>query len=230
MISPRLWPALVLSLATASCAEGSADFHAKYEPDFAPAPTTVSVFGAFHEGRMSREAWDKLGPRVSTMLGQKTCEVGYGERLSAERPELFAAVDESVRDEGITEELLARLATSAEGDAILVITLSGQTFRTRDIDERALRNGSLGAGANGNRMRNAPPRSSPRVGAEVHEIGISGTLFSVRRHRSMARLSMTYTGTNLEDAIGKFVIRMGPLVPGSSCKGWRWGAAVEPPH
>lgn len=225
MISPRLWPALVLFLATASCAEGSADFHAKYEPDFAPAPATVSVFGAFHEGRMSREAWDKIGPPLSTMLGQKACEVGYGERLSVERPELYAAVDESVRDEGITEELLARLAPSAEGDLILVVTLSGQTFRTRDIDERALRNGSIAGRASGSQLRNGPPRSGTGRGAEVHEIGISGTLFSARRHRSIARLSMVYTGSNLEDAIGKFVARIATLVPGSSCKGWRWGAA-----
>jgi hypothetical protein len=228
MISPRLWPALALSLATASCAEGSADFHAKYEPDFAPAPTTVSVFGAFHEGRMSREAWDKIGPPVSAMLGQKACDVGYGDRLSTDRPELYAAVDASVRDEGITEELLERLAASAEGDTLLVVTLSGQTFRTRDIDERAQRNGGIGGRAGGNQMRNAPPRSGTGRGAEVHEIGISGTLFSVKRHRSIARLSMTYTGTNLDDAIGKFVARMGPLVPGSSCKGWRWGAAAPP--
>lgn len=225
MISPRLWPALALSLATASCAEGSADFHAKYEPDFAAAPTTVSVFGAFHEGRMSREAWDKIGPPVSAMLGQKACEVGYGDRLSTERPELFAAVDVSVRDEGITEELLESLAASAEGDTILVVTMSGQTIHMRDIDERALRNGSIGAAASGSRLRNPPPRSGSGRGAEVHEIGISGTLFSTRRHRSTARLSMMYSGSNLDDAIRKFVARMATLVPGSTCKGWRWGAA-----
>lgn len=224
MISPRLWPAFVLSLATASCAEGSADFHARYEPDFAPAATTVSVFGAFHEGRMSREAWDKVGPPISRMLGQNACEVGYGDRLSTDRPELYAAVDASVRDEGITEELLERLAASAEGDAILIVTLSGQTIHMRNIDERAMRNGSIGAGSNGSRLRNAPPRSGTATGAEVHEIGISGTLFSAHRHRSIARLSMTYNGSNLDDAIGKFVARMTTLIPGSSCKGWRWGA------
>jgi hypothetical protein len=225
MISLRLWPALVLSLATASCAEGSANFHAKYEPDFAPAATTVSLFGAFHEGRMSREAWDKVGPSLSAMFAQQACEVGYGDRLSTEKPDLLAAVDESVRDEGITEALLGRLAASAEGDTILIVSLSGQTFRTRDIDERALRNGSIGAAARGNQMRNQPPRSGTGSGAEMHEIGISGTLFSTRRHRSIARLNMTYTGTNLDDAIGKFAARMATLVPGSSCKGWRWGGA-----
>ncbi|MEP7123562.1 MAG: hypothetical protein ABJE95_21720 [Byssovorax sp.] len=225
MIPPRFSAALVLSLATASCAEGSADFHAKFEPDFTPTKATVSVFGAFHEGRMSPEAWDKVGPPLSRMLGEKACEVGYGDRLSADRPELFAAVDTSVRDEGITEELLEKLAPAAEGELLLVVTLSGQTFRTRDIDERALRNGTIGGRASGNQLRNAPPRSGTGRGAEVHEIGISGTLFSVARHRSVARLSMVYTGTNLDDALGKFVIEMARLVPSSSCKGWRWGGA-----
>ena len=83
MISPRLWPALALSLATASCAEGSADFHAKYAPEFTAGPTTISVFGAFHEGRMSHESWEKIGPRLSPILGEKACEVGYGDRLSS---------------------------------------------------------------------------------------------------------------------------------------------------
>jgi hypothetical protein len=228
MISHRLWPALALSLATASCAEGGADFHARFEPDFTPGPTTVSVFGVFHDGRMSHESWEKIGPRLSPMLGQKACEVGYGDRLSTERPDLFAAVDASVRDEGITEGLLEQLAPSAEGEMILVVTLSGYTVRAKDMDEERTQNGSTPRRTSGSQLRSGPPRSGRGHGAELNEIGISGTLFSARTHHPVARLSMVYSGLNLDDAIGKFVGRLATTIPGSTCKGWRWGAVA--PH
>ncbi len=225
MISPRLWPALALSLATASCAEGSANFQARYEPEFRAGPTTISVFGAFHEGRMSHESWEKIGPRLSPALGRKICEVGYGDRLSSERPDLSAAVDESVRDEGITEELLERLSSSAEGEMILVVTLSGNPLRTRDLEGPSPQGGGFPPPGAGAQLRNGAPPRAPRQGVNLNQIGISGTLFSVRRHRSVARLSMAYTGTNLDDAIGRFVSRIATIIPGSSCKGWRWVSA-----
>lgn len=215
---------LGLVLATTSCAEGSADFHAKYEPDFTPAPTTVSVFGVFHEGRMSHEAWEQVGPKLSAALGQKACEVGYGESLASGQPELFAAVDVSVRDEGITEELLERLATSAQGEMILVVTLNAHTTISRGIDEGPTPSATMPG--SGGRARGVRGPNAPRGrGAALDEIGISGTLYSVRRHRAVARLSMAYSGSNLDDAIRKFVNRTGTLVPGSRCLGWRWGGA-----
>jgi hypothetical protein len=219
----RRGAALVLLLATASCAEGSADFHAKYEADFAPAPTTVSVFGVFHDGRMSHEAWEKVGPKLSAALGQKACEEGYGEGLASGRPELFATVDQSVRDEGITEELLERLAPSAEGDTLLVVTFNAHTTISRGIEGGPSPSATMPG--SGGRARGVRGPSAPHGrGAALDEIGISGTLFSVRRHRSVARLSMVYAGSNLDDAIGKFVGRIGALVPGSRCVGWRWGS------
>ena len=222
MISRWYGPGAAMLLATASCAEGSADFHARYERDFTPAPTTVSVFGVFHEGRMSHEAWGQVGPKLSATLGQKACETGYGDSLSAAKPELYAAIDESVRDEGITEDLLERVATSAEGEMILVVSLNAHTTVLRGIEDGPTPNGMMPGG--GNRARGVRGPSAPRGrGAALDEIGISGTLFSVRRQRSVARLSMTYTGSNLDDAIGRFVSRIGTMVPGSRCLGWRWG-------
>ncbi len=224
MISRGYWPGAALLILTASCAEGSADFHARYEPDFTPAPTTVSVFGVFHEGRMSREAWGQIGPRLSAALGQKACETGYGDSLAAARPELFAAIDESVRDEGINEELLERLSTSAEGEMILIVSLNAHTTISRGINAGPSPSGMMPGGGRARPGRG--PNAPTGRGAALDEIGISGTLFSVRRHRSVARLSMTYAGANLDDAIGRFVSRISTLVPGSRCRGWRWGSVV----
>jgi hypothetical protein len=227
MISPRLWPGLAVMMATTSCAEGSADFHARYEPDFTPGKTTISVFGVFHEGRMSRESWLKLGPPLSAALGEKACEPGYDDHLSIDHAELAAGIDESVRDEGITEELLERLAPSAEGEMILVVTINGHTTLSKGVDDgSALGPGGIPQPGRGARTRGGqPPRGARGRGAELSEIGISGTLFSVPHHRSVARLKMDYSGSNLDDAIAKFVARMSAMVPGSTCKGWRWASA-----
>ena len=221
-ISRSLWIGLALSLGTASCAEGSANFHARYDPGFTPAPTTVSVFGVLHEGRMSHEAWEKIGPRLSATLGQRACEAGYGDRLSASLPDLHAAVEESVRAEGVTEELLQRLSTSAEGEMILVLTLNTHTIISRGVEAGLAPNGTM-PGSGGRTPVARGPSGPTGRGAELSEIGISATLFSVRLHRSVARLGMAYGGSNLAEAIGKFVSRVGALVPGSRCVGWRWG-------
>lgn len=215
------WAGAALSLATASCAEGSANFHARYDPGFTPGPTTVSVFGIFHEGRMSHEAWEKIGPRLSAALGQKACETGYGDRLSASLPALSTTVDDSVRDEGVTEELLQRLATSAEGEMILVVTLNAHTTISRGVEAGSARNASM-PGSGGRTPGVRGPTAPTGRGAGLSEIGISGTLFSVRLHRSVARLSLAYGGSDLDAAIGKFVSRVSTMVPGSRCAGWRW--------
>ena len=221
------WLGIALGLATASCAEGSADFHARYEPGFAAGPRTISVFGVFHEGRMSPEAWTQLGPRLSAVLGQKSCEVGYGYQLANADPALYAAVDESVRDEGITEELLERFAAKAEGEMILVLSFNGHTTIGGGIDDgsgnRPTASAPLPGGGRSPRGRGY--KGPAGRGARMSALGPSGTLFSVRRRRSVARLNMVYSGSNLDDAIGKFVARLGEVIPGSTCRGWRWEGA-----
>jgi hypothetical protein len=236
MIPRRLWPGLLALLGATSCAEGGADFHVKSEPGFTEGPTTISVFGVFHKGRMSPESWAQIGPPLSATLGQKACEVAYGDKLAGESPELYAAVDESVKNEGITEELLERVAPSAQGDLILVVSMNGHTTISRGEDGPS-QSGSgapqpgrgRGGGGGGRTRGGGQGQSTPRGrGAETSELEISGTLFSVSRRRSVARLNMVYAGSNLDDAIGKFVHRIGTMVPGSSCKGWRWGSAAAP--
>ena len=230
MLHPRLWPCLVALLAATSCAEGSANFHIRYEPGFVSGPATVSLLGVFHEGRMNRETWAQVGPPLSALLGQRTCEVAYGDRLANADPELYATFEESVKSEGVTEELLTRLAPSAQGDLILVVSLHGHTTISSGIEDGS----SPGVGrapqpGSGSRMRNnRAPGGIQGRGAELPGIEISGTLFSARSHRRVARLHMAYSGSNLQEAIGKFVRRTGEMVPGSSCRGWRWRGAEGP--
>ena len=214
-------------LAATSCAEGSANFHVRSEPGFVSGPTTISLLGVFHEGRMNRETWAQIGPQLSAMLGQRACEVAYGDKLGNENPELYATFEESVKSEGITEDLVARLAPSAQGDLILVVSLNGYTAISRGFEGGSSRGGgSAPQPGSGTRMRNnRAPGGTQGGGASLPELEMAGTLFSARSHHPVARLNMAYSGSNVDDAIGRCVRRLDELVPGSSCRGWRWRSA-----
>ena len=230
MLRPRAWPCLAALLATTSCVEGSANFHVRTEAGFVSGPTTVSLLGVFHEGRMNRETWAQIGPPLSAALGQRACEVAYGDKLGNQDPELYATFDESVRSEGITEALLARLAPSAQGELILVVSLSGHTAISQGIEGGSSRGGGgVPQPGGGTRMRSSRAPGGPQGGgAELPELEMAGTLYSARTHHPVARLNMAYSGSNVDDAIGRFARRIGELVPGSSCRGWRWRSAESP--
>jgi hypothetical protein len=155
--------------------------------------------------------------------------VAYGDKLASADPELYARFEESVKSEGITEELLTRLAPSALGEMILVVSLNGQTTISRGVEDGSSRGGaSVPQPGGGSRMRsNRAPGGVQGRGAELSEVEISGTLFSARSHHPVARLNMVYSGSNLDDAIDRFVNRLGEMVPGSSCRGWRWKSAED---
>src|SRR5689334_9806409 len=106
-------PGILLALGVASCGAEDAQFDVKSAPGFARGQTTVSVFGVFHDGRMSPESWLELGPSISAMLGQKSCDTAYGEGLQKGNPEMFTAADEDTRANGITEDLLQKFAAMA---------------------------------------------------------------------------------------------------------------------
>lgn len=226
----RLWPGALALLALTSCAEGSTSFQVRYEPGFTPGPATISVLGVFHEGRMNRESWSQVGPPLSALLGQRSCEVAYSDELANDNPDLYTAFDESVRNEGIGEELLTRLAPYAEGSLILVVTLNGHVTVSRGIDDGSARGGgNVPQPGRGAQMRGGRGPGGPRGrGAELPEVEIAGTLFSVQSHHPVARLHMVYSGSSFDEAIGKFVGRIGELVPGSSCRGWRWNRDKAP--
>src|SRR4051794_37321988 len=123
----RRWlaAAIALALGAASCEEG-AQFNVKYAPGFAEGRTTISVFGVFREGRMNPETWAQIGGPLSASFGEARCDVAYGEALQRADPELFAALDEEARSNGITDELLARVARDAVGEVIMIVSVHGR--------------------------------------------------------------------------------------------------------
>jgi hypothetical protein len=222
---PRLViaPAVLLALAAASCAD-DASVSVKYAQGYTPARASVSVLGVFRDGRMSMDAWTPMGPLVSSALGAGTaevCEPAYGERLQHQNEELFSSIDAEVRNDGITEDLLVKLAPRAQGDLILTITMHGAIAATEEKRPASGGRappppmGGRGRGARGGNIREAPPRWT-----SGRPLELSASLFSVSKRQQVARLSLTYTGTSVEEATRRFATEVGAMIPGGSCKGW----------
>ena len=202
----------------------SAQFEVKRDPDFPEGPSTVSVLGVYQAGRMNAETWNDLRTPVATVLGR--CDAAYGDDLHNANPSLFTTVEESTRANGVTEELLAQLAPSAEGDLILVLSVRGRvtTARVTAADAppsaAAATPSKRGGGPQGQHTRS---RGRP---AEINEFGMAATIYSVRLGHSVARMNMAYTGTDLNEAISGFVEKLGTILPGATCKGWKWQTAT----
>lgn len=227
MIDPRRLLAPALLVGALSCSESSASFDVKYAPGFSPDRATVSVLGVFRNGRMDAESWAQLGPAISGALGRPRCEVAYGGELAQRSPELYAAIEDGARDSGITDELLEKVAPLAEGDLILVISVHGEA-KTRSLSASDV--DPVGAAGPQGSMRGRAPRSRlPSPGGARRTsldggLGIAASLYSIRLHRSVARMSMAYEGPSLEDAVSRFAGELGKVVPGSTCRGFHRAA------
>lgn len=219
------WTALVAIATGAACAGDDAQFNVKYAPDYAKGGT-VSVLGIFKDGRMSPETWDQLGP---LLLTKQKCETAYNVDLVALSPTLSSAIDDYARANGITDALLDQLAPVARGDAIMVITVAGHPPQKiareggapRASPQPVMRGGGRGRG----RVPYGSSGSTSTTDGSVFEV--SASLFSIRLHRSIALVSMTYSGRDVEAALAKFAAKLSASLPEISCVGWNWDVHVD---
>jgi hypothetical protein len=214
---------VLLGLLDAACAAGTSErFDVRYAAEFGAGRKTVSVVGVFQDGLMSEEAWTLLGPRLSQALHQSACEVWYGEKLAAAKPEVFAALGKSARDEGITDGLLEGIAPHAEGDHVIVFQMYGRPprrARRGEADE-----GILIAHGGGAADSHYLPKRTP---TEADAMEVSATLFSVAARHSVAHVVLEYSGSRVDDAIAKFSQKLTTAIPDAICAGWKWHAIPE---
>jgi hypothetical protein len=217
-------------LAVLSIGCGDESFNVRYAPDYPRAGSTVSIFGTFKDGRLSAESWEQLGPTLSLPFGQGTCETAYSDKLINGAPALASATDEFARANGVTDELLDQFGPMAKGDAILFITVSGhppaKTNESTPIEPQTSSRSMRGAGRGGmGAGPSSPGPSRQRSPTDVFEV--SAALFSVRLHRSVGVVTMTYTGGSVDQALKKFADRLAVEMPRSRCAGWNWDAHVD---
>jgi hypothetical protein len=224
---------LLLASSTAACAD-DASVRVKVAEGFTPGPTNVSVLGVFRDGRMSVDAWGPIAIPLSAAIGGlNMCEPAFSARLQRENEPLFASIDEEAKSDGITEDLLIKLAPSAQGDQILAITMHGSLGGSTDkasglSTPQATAPQTRGMG--GMRGNRGMQQREPTVrGPAPKALELSATLFSARLHQPMARVTLVYTGTSVDEAIRQFTAEIAKLVPGSACKGWSWTKNALPP-
>jgi hypothetical protein len=214
----------------ASCAGEDAHFDVQFAPEFKGQGVSVSVFGVFRDGRMSVDAWDELGPKLSPSFGSGMCDVAYGKRLLESNGSVARDVDDESRENGVTDELLGRFGSRAKGEAILVLTMAGEVAGARDAGASANAVAppappppTRGRGGRRGRSMGGPPGGRSR-GAERSSFELSASLFSVRLGRPVAVVSMTYTGVSHAEALEKFRRELEKTFPRAACAGWDWDA------
>jgi hypothetical protein len=221
---------LFFFLAAASCS-GEAEFTTRYASDFAAAQRrTVSVFGVFRDGRMSGESWEQFGTKISQPFGGAACAAEYGVGFEAANPDLAAAVDDYTRDNGPSDDLLAEFAPMAQGDLILLYTVSGHPPRP---DSPAAGGAASPSGPSPTSMTRGGMQSG-RMGAtrrgptDTSVFELSATLYSVSQRRSVGLIALRYSGQNTDDAVAKFTAKLAAEVPATTCVGWKSDAHVDP--
>ncbi len=207
--------AIALAGALVMCAN-ALSVRVETAPEFVPAHT-VSVFGVFHDGRMSEPAWTALSPKISSALGKAECELGYGNRLRNGDPELASWLERNVRENGIDDTVLDKIAPYAEGDLVMVLLSYRKLPGSRDagVRVRAAQPMAMGRGM-------ARPRGSYAPPEDDHVFELSASLFSPKEHKLVAQIDLRYAGDDLDEAMGQFTAKLRGLVPGAKCAGWNW--------
>ena len=228
---PRACSALLLSLIS-SCAGSSFDVRA--EPTWQRSQHHFSTFAVQRDGLMSREGWRALGPNMPAPFGSQHCEVAFGQAMFESAPELANAVDSYVRSNGLTDTLLERFASAADGHTIMFVALSGAPRSAADGPNTIGMPSGRGGGGRGGRRGGGGGggRRGGKPGSEVHEVSeglqIDATFYSVRERRSLAAIRMNYTGTRIDEAVREFNDRLDREFPGARCSGWKLTQEIDP--
>ena len=205
---------------------------AEYAPTFSARSTTVSVFGAYRDGRMNEGAWEQIGPSLSKPLQSSMCAAGYGDELRTKQPDLARAIDHDAREEGLSEELFDKLAPFAQGELVMAVTLykyvppaianrgtaastSPMQMGTGGSQRRGM--GGMGGGPGGAGMGGGRP---PPQNEEEKVFEVSVALFSVKEHHVVARVDLRYSGDDVDRALSEYEAKLAAVLPQSRCVGW----------
>jgi hypothetical protein len=226
--------ALALHAACAGCASDGVPFQLRSGPEFAESNRNISVFGLFKEGSLTANADAALGPKPWSFLGGGRCEAAYG-ALVAANPSLAKTTDAYVRDNGITDDLLAVFAPAAEGAMIMSITMAGHVT----IDDAGTETPpaappsapSPGGGGHGHRGGGGGP-TMPSHASHARQddrgaIELSASFYAVGAERSVAIAETRYVGPSTEAAWKAFSAKLAAAVPGTTCRGWNLEARVD---
>jgi hypothetical protein len=210
MMKPQL---LAIVLACASCSDQ--EFQVRHSAGL-PRGGEVSVLGIFKDGRLDTAAWEDVALRL---LRKERCLAGFTRGLAEARPGVHGSVDRYVRDNGVTEKLLDLLAPAARSDRIMVLTVAGgppKVFSRKWVPEARARGGS--------RSSRGGHFSTVTDG---RELTVSAEVFSVKEHRFVEQVRMSYGGQDTEGALTRFADKLAAEIPIAACAAWDWAARLD---
>ena len=213
-------------LVTCSACFPDTGFSVNYAPEFSKGGSNISVFGVFTDGQMSPRAWEYLRRRLSAPFNEDSCVAVYGDELVTSAPALSAAVDEYARTSGVTDDLLDQFAPMAKGDTIMLITVAGRPPQAIDepsSDSQATSKGSVRRKGQGSQ----DPMHKKKEPTDQNVFEVSASFFSIRLHRSVALVDMTYSGSRTDEAVKGFAAKLETELRGSTCSGWSSDVRVD---
>lgn len=210
---------LMLVGACGGCAP-DARFDVKYASGFRTGAGEASVFGVVRDGLISQDAWRELAPHVSRALRGRPCDAGYSDEARATNVEVFLALDDQAHADGVSDATLDMVAPAAQGEFVLLFRVYG---RVADAGANATTRPALIAHGGGAEPAKSDA-SRPLVAPTAPALRVAASLFSVRLHRSVAHLSMEYTGSSKNEALTVFARKLGSTLPQLVCAGWDWSA------
>jgi hypothetical protein len=189
-----------------------------------PKPTsTVSMLGVYSAGRMSPEAWREWGPLAATAFGPG-CDPGFSNALQTTGPRWFSLIDQTTRDDGVTENLIHQIASAAKGDTIVLIEEEWGEPAPKTIESaspvsqpsKGRGRGRSGHGSSG--LRKERPKAEDTLYA------VEALAFSADKGALVVDISAAGTYKDREKTVKLFVDQLRATFGESSCAGWNWAA------
>lgn len=234
---------IAAAVASIGCGDGDTQIIVKYASDYARPAADISILGIVENGRLSPAAWQELGHLLSSRFSQSTCETLWNDNFMSANPTLASSIDEYTKDDGVTDELLERLAPMAKGGSILAFTVVGrQMASSSDGGNKPVETtpspltrpggGFPARGGGGRGMRgNFAPQSSTsddqKAEMDSKTYKISATLFSNRLRHSVVVVAMSYSGPNIDLAMKEFIDKLRSNIPNVACTGWNLDAHID---
>ena len=227
-------PATVAAVAVvAGCLSACGFDNARYRvdqlPTRPPGTLSVSIVGAYRNGRMDGSWWERLAPSLAPQFGGQ-CALGFDDHLRAVDRPLYEKIDSESKDEGLTPEILGGLAPRAEGEYLFTLTVFGKVPGTahgkpkRPVTPAASPGGMTNVGG---RRRQPMGPSGPRRNTlqedldEMDTFEITGSLLTAATRQPVASLSMRYSGSDIDEAYAKFAARLRATLGETRCAGWK---------
>lgn len=220
---------LGLALAAAGCAGEGTQLRAEVSPSFHPAGADLSVVGVYRDGRMNDKSWDEVGPQILAALAGAPCEVGFGERLETEQPEVYSKLDQATRDDGLSAETLAAIAPRAKGRYLLVLQVYDRPLRSEGkrspspspAPSQGMRGGGRRGGGGGGRGFRGGGAAPSGASEEAQPFSAELSVFSIEAHDLVARVSIDDLHDTTDEALAKLAAKVREVLPGAACVGWK---------